>query len=60
MPYSTGNSIYVINSFEDDFIQRQHLKVVYRSESSDLVIAVRPEVDASPVICDLRRTLVSM
>jgi hypothetical protein len=52
MPYSTGNSIYVINSFEDDFIQRQHLKVVYRSESSDLVIAVRPEVDALPVICD--------
>ncbi len=52
MPYSTGNSIYVINSFEDDFIQRQHLKVVYRSESSDLVIAVRSEVDASPVMCD--------
>ena len=45
-PYpAEGKAIYVMNGlFEADFLKKEKLKIVYRGKSTDVVIAVRPDI----------------
>lgn len=43
-PYPGDASLYVLNSaFDQAFIDSQHLEIVYRGETTPIVVAVRPD-----------------
>jgi hypothetical protein len=43
----TDRSLYVLHyNVDEDFIKRQHLRVVYHAPNTDAVVAVRPEAEA--------------
>ena len=44
LPLPGGAAVYVLNgNFDRGFIQAQKLSIAYRGESTDAVIAIRPE-----------------
>jgi len=46
IPTPAGRPLYVLNwAFEEELIRRERLHVVYRGEHSDVVVAVRPEME---------------
>ena len=47
-PHPPGRQLYVLSSGdEEDFIRQNRLRVVYRGESTDVVVAVQPAVAES-------------
>ena len=45
LPLRTDKQVYVLHGkFDREFINAQNLTVVYRGETTDVVIAVRPEL----------------
>ena len=57
-PHPPGKQLYVLSAGDEEkFIQEHGLKAVYRGESTDVVVAVRPEfaeparTPCYPVIC---------
>ena len=49
-PHPSGRPLYILNGvFEQDFIAAEQLKIVYRGESTDIVVAVRPELADPPL-----------
>ena len=49
-PPPAGKSIYVLHEpYEHEFIEKQELVVIYRGNSTDVVVAVRPDGPIPPV-----------
>jgi len=49
-PYPPDRMIYVLSGpFDGGFIAEQKLKVVYRGDISDVVVAIRPELESRPL-----------
>ena len=48
-PYPQDRSVYVLYEPDDRaFLEAQKLKVVYRGDLSDVVVAIRPEAESTP------------
>jgi len=48
IPPPVGRSLYVLNSaFDWELIETEGLRIVFRGEHTDVVVAIRPEVEAS-------------
>jgi len=51
MSHPADKQLYVLNAaFEQDFIDAHRLTIVYKGETTDVVVAVRPELLAKPVV----------
>jgi hypothetical protein len=49
-PYPPNHCLYVLDSrWDHDFAERERLKIVYRGEFSDMVVAINPELEKSGV-----------
>ena len=44
-----GHAVYVLNyPFDEDFLKQQRLRVVYHGRTTDVVVAVREDVERKP------------
>ena len=50
-PPPSGKAIYVLQApYDQPFIDREQLRVIYRGKSTEVVVAVRPDLPKPPVI----------
>ena len=48
-PLPPDKQVYVLNSvFDREFIEQQKLRIVYRGPTTDVVVAIRPELESRP------------
>ncbi len=50
--YPANRNLYVLLlPFDQPFLDREHLKTVYHGETSNLVVAIRPELETRTALC---------
>jgi len=48
-PHTTGHQMYVLEGFfEHDFIESQGLKTIFKGPTTEMTVAVRPELADEP------------